>query len=134
MSQEDPSIEQNSIFHEYIQMRKQYCKDMEKMLHSGEYKKASELVWGTITQSMKTLATVSGIPMPNHDFSSNQIHHIFEKITDEEYHQLFLYLNKLHWNFIDKEIETLEFPLHLEKATTFLERTDFLIKITKDNL
>jgi Arc/MetJ-type ribon-helix-helix transcriptional regulator len=134
MPQEEPLEVQNSIFLDYIQTRKHCCRNMEKMVTSGEYKKASEYLWEAITQSIKALASVSSIPTQDHGFSRNIILQVFEEINDNEYHQLFLYLQKLHQNFNHREIEAIEFPSYLEKANTFLEKTDYLIQMKKKEI
>jgi hypothetical protein len=132
MPQEKSSGFSNSIYSEYIQTRDQYHQNIEIMVTSGEYRKAFELFWETITHSIKSLASVSGFPIHNDGFSRYHIQQVFERINDNEYLQLFLYLEKIYQQYYNKEWDVIDFSIILERANTFLERTDYLIeKINK---
>ena len=117
----------NKQFIEYIQTRDHYYKNMEKTLRKGEHRKASELLWGAITQSIKALALLSSIMIWKHGFFKKYTRQVSEEMGDTEYYILFESLEKLHTNFYDEKIDPLDFPIYLEKAKKFLEKTQNFI-------
>lgn len=128
MPQEKLSHSENSTFSEYIDTRNHYYKNMEKTVNKGEYRKASELLWGAVTQSIKALASLSGIIISQHKFFRTYTRDVARETRDTEYHELFLTLETLHRNFYDEKIDPVDFPLYLEKANKFLEKTEQLIQ------
>jgi len=115
------------IFFEYSKMADQYYGNMMEAYSKREYRKASELLWGVITQSIKALASLYQVFWTNHRDFFNFTRQIAKESNDPEYHKLFLDLNVLHKNFYDKEIEEIDFPIYLEKAELFIEKTKGLI-------
>ena len=128
MPQEELSHSGNNIFSKYIDTRNHYYKNMEQTVNKEEYRKASELLWGAVTQSIKALASLSGIMISQHKFFRTYTRDVAREIGDIEYHELFLTLETLHRNFYDEKIDPIDFPLYLEKANKFLEKTEQLIQ------
>jgi hypothetical protein len=100
---------------------------MEEFFGRGEYRKASELLWGAITQAIKALASLSGIRIWQHREFKSYIRDVGREKRDEEYYELFEYLENLHRNFYDENIDPEDFPIYLRKAKKFLEKTQTLI-------
>lgn len=112
-----------------METRDHYYRNLEKTLTKRDYRKSSELLWGTITQAIKALATMPPYPIEikaHDDFY--YFTEIVSKVTrDEEYYELFLFLNSLHQNFYDKIIPENGFRLYIKKAKEFLKKTQNLI-------
>ena len=111
----------------YIESRKQLCQNIDTLIASDEYQKASDLVWTTIIHSIGAYASVVKIPVNIHNISRKYIQQILEEIHDNEYSQLFLYLEKLHHTCSTDNMDTFTFPIFFEEANMFLEKTDYLI-------
>ena len=122
------SISASHNFEKYIRTRDHYFNNMRETLGKKEYQKASELLWGAITQSIKALASLSGIHIHSHNFFKRYTREISKDIGDPEYHELFLSLQQLHQNFYDEQIDPIDFPIYLKKAKNFLEKNDILIR------
>jgi len=123
MSSDSPNLD----FHKYQECRDHYYKNMEEFFGRGEYRKASELLWGAITQAIKALASLSGIRIWQHREFKSYIRDVGREKRDEEYYELFEYLENLHRNFYDENIDPEDFPIYLRKAKKFLEKTQTLI-------
>ncbi len=50
----------------YLKTRDQYLVNAEKLLARREYRKASELLWGAMVQSIKALAAKRGYRLGTH--------------------------------------------------------------------
>ncbi len=123
------SLDMNqSNFHKYISTRDHYFHNMESSLKKKNYRKASELLWGAITQAIKALASLSNITIRSHNFFRTYTREIAKEINDSEYHELFLNLQILHQNFYDEQFDPVDFPIYHRKALLFLEKNDELIK------
>ena len=129
--EESLDSQEHNIFEQYIQMRDHYYKNMEKLIQEEEFRKASELLWGAITQAIKALASLSGIEIRSHGFFRRYTRNVSRETSNYEYHQLFLFLEDLHKNFYDEEIEPIDFPIFIEKANKFLQINDDLIQQKK---
>ena len=101
---------------------------MKKTLAKKEHRKASELLWGTITQSIKALASLSDKKIRSHKSFITSTRQIAKESNDPEYHELFLDLQVLHRNFYDEQFDSIDFPIYLKKAKRFIEKNDELIK------
>jgi hypothetical protein len=108
-------------------MADHYYSNMTEMYSQGEYRKASELLWGALTQSIKALASLYSIKIYSHKFFKIFIKRISREIGDIEYYHLFLFLGRLHENFYDEKIDPEDSRIYIEKATIFLDKTKVLI-------
>ena len=129
-------MENDNIFFRYISTRDHYYKNMEESLAKGEYRKASELLWGAITQAIKALASLPPSPKEIHTHKEFFlfVKEVSRETADEEYFTLFNELNALHKNFYDEIFPSESFPIFLRKAKIFLEKTDELIKRKLENI
>lgn len=112
----------------YLKARDNYFSNAEEAIAKKEFRKASELLWGAITQAVKALASLSNIHIAKHAEFFDYTRAVSKEIGEKELHTLFLELNTLHKNFYDEEIPSLDFPIFYEKAMRFLRKTEELIK------
>lgn len=118
----------NNIFEEYIRTRDEYYANMSEMLIKGEYRKASELLWGAIAQSIKALASLSSINIRIHGDFFKYVKEVAKEKQDEEYKELFHTLNALHKNFYDLEFPPEDFSLYQRKADEFISKNEGFIR------
>ena len=118
----------NNIFEEYIRTRDEYYANMSEMLIKGEYRKASELLWGAIAQSIKALASLSSINIRIHGDFFKYVKEVAKEKQDEEYKELFHTLNALHKNFYDLEFPPEDFSLYQRKADKFISKNEDFIR------
>ncbi len=118
----------NDIFYNYIKTRDPYYKNMKEVLAKKEHRKASELLWGAITQSIKALASLVGIRIRSHNHFRTFTRQVAKESKDSEYHELFLDLQLLHRHFYDEQFDSVDFPIYLNKANKFINKNDDLIK------
>lgn len=127
-------MKKNDVFNKYIKTRDHYYRNMKEALSKKEYQKASELLWGSVTQSIKALASLSGIKIRSHNKFKSFTRRIAKDIEDWEYHDLFLSLQHLHQNFYDEHVDPLDFPIYHEKARNFIKKNDKLIRQKLDKM
>ena len=120
---------QDNVFSGYVKTRDHYYENMMETFSKGEYRKASEFLWGAVTQSIKALAVLPPSPkeIRRHDEFFDFTKGVSKETRDKEYHELFLDLNALHRNFYDEIIPEDSFLIYLEKAKNFLKKTQNLI-------
>ncbi len=121
------SSDLRELFRSYLRARDTYFSNAEEAASKNEFRKASELLWGAITQSIKALASLSNRYITNHKQFFDFTRDVSKELVDEGYHTLFLELNTLHKNFYDEEIPSIDFPIFHKKALLFLRKTEELI-------
>jgi len=104
----------------YVKMRDEYFANAEKFAGKGEYRKASELLWGAVTQAIKALASKHGLVIENHAQFFDFMQTTAKETEDESLYKTFLFLNDLHKNFYDEKIRPVDFGIYLEEAYRFM--------------
>ena len=56
----------SGLLGDFMGTRDQYLSNAEHAIAAGEYRKASELLWGAVTQQLKTLAASRNILITSH--------------------------------------------------------------------
>ena len=110
----------------YLEMRDQYLSNAQECIGKKELRKASELLWGAVTQAIKALASTFAISITTHNQFFEYTKGISRKTGDKEYSTLFVELNALHKNFYDELIPPESFPIFYEKALLFLKKINDL--------
>lgn len=114
----------------YIKMRDYYLENARIAISKKEWRKASELLWGAITQSIKAVGSCKGISIVRHRDFFSFVKEITKETNDEEYYSLFLDLNGLHINFYDEVIPPEELlERYYPKAISFIEKLNNLMNI-----
>ncbi|ABN70621.1 PaREP1/PaREP8 domain containing family protein [Staphylothermus marinus F1] len=88
----------------------------------GDFPKASEFMWGAITQTLKALAAIRGYRIITHKDFFEFMRLISKELGDEELYKKFLLLNNLHRNFYEEYIDPRDFPIYYKEAELFLRR------------
>lgn len=112
----------------FYETRDQYRSNADKAIAAGEYRKASELLWGAITQQLKALAAAQSIIISSHRQFFDFLRELCAERQDMTLYNDFVNLNALHKNFYDETIPPDAFPPFYEKGLSFIARVDDLTK------
>jgi len=112
----------------FKEMREHYLSNANETIQKKEFRKASELLWGGIAQSLKLLAFLSGIRLSKHDDFRTFIDKVVEETEDESLFQDYTYLETLHRNFYDEVIREKHFMSYYKRTYEFLQKLDNLIQ------
>ncbi len=108
----------------FRETRDRYYLNALEMIDRKEYRKASELLWGSITQGIKLLAGLRNIRIATHRQFFGFLKELSKELGDEEIYETFLFLRDLHENFYDEVINPEDFDLYLKKATEFNKKLE----------
>jgi hypothetical protein len=112
--------------------RDQYRSNAEKAVLLGEYRKASELLWGVVTQQLKAFAATRNIVITSHRQFFELLRQLAGELKDKSIYADFVELNALHKNFYDEIIPSDLFPDFYQKAIQYTERLEALARKAKD--
>jgi hypothetical protein len=112
----------------YLRRRDDYYNNALKYAAKGKFSKASELLWGAVTQSLKALAAMRDIDITTHVAFFNFTRDISKDLEDEEFHKSFLFLNTLHKNFYDEVIDPKDFQMYHKEAESFIRKIEEIAK------
>lgn len=112
----------------YIRMRNTYFANAEKFAAKGEFRKASELLWGAVTQAIKALAAKFDKSIDKHLQFFDFMETLAKEINEPELYESFLFLNDLHKNFYDEKIRPADFRIYLKKAFSFMKKLQEIIE------
>ena len=110
------------------QTRDRYRSNAERAIVAGEYRKASELLWGAVTQQLKALAATHNIGITSHRQFFDFIRELAAELKDRSIYTDFVELNALHKNFYDETIPPDVFPDFYDKAIRFIGNLDALAR------
>ena len=117
----------NKVERYWIKSEKYYNNALKHAAH-GEFSKASELLWGAVTQSLRALAAMRGIYIKSHKGYSSLTFSLSQELKDREFHKAFKFLEDLHENFYEEKIDPKDFPMYREEADYFLKKTKEIAK------
>ena len=112
------------------QTRDQYRSNADQAVRLGEFRKASELLWGAVTQQLKAFATTHNILITSHRQFFDFLRQLSGELGDKSIYAEFVELNALHKNFYDEVIPVDLFPDYYEKALHYIGR---LVALTSQN-
>jgi len=110
------------------QMRDQYRANAEHAIEAGELRKASELLWGAITQQLKALAATRNVLITSHGQFFDFLRQLAGETRDEGLYKDFVALNALHKNFYDETIPPDVFPDYYQQTIQYIARLDQLAR------
>ncbi len=114
----------NIKIREYLETRDNYYQNTLKFLKKNNYRKASEFLWGTITQSLKFLAALRNIKIFSHKHFFDFVRDLSKELEEKEFYKTFLLLRDLHENFYDNKIKPEDFDLYLENSNRFMKKLE----------
>jgi hypothetical protein len=109
---------------DFMETRDQYLSNAEHAIAAGEYRKASELLWGAITQQLKALAASRNILLTSHRQFFDFLRQFARESGDRKLYEDFVTLNALHANFYDEIIPPDAFPIFYEKAIDYITQLE----------
>ena len=120
----------------YLGMRDHYLSNAGDMIKKNNLRKASELLWGAITQTIKSLASLSNIYIYSHNKFRSYTEEVSKQIQDRNLFLVFLRLENLHKNFYDERISEEDFPSYYKETLLFIKKLDTIAieKIKKEEI
>ena len=109
-------------------MRDQYRANAEHAIEAGELRKASELLWGAVTQQLKALAATRDVKITSHRDFFEFLREFARDLQDEALYKDFVALNALHRNFYDETIPSDVFPDYYRDSIRYIGRLDDLAR------
>ncbi len=116
------------LLQQFFNTRDEYRSNAELAIAAGEYRKASELLWGAVTQQLKALAFVYDVEIRSHMDFYNFTRQLGEEIGDKNFYNTFKDLNSLHRNFYDETFPEDDLPRYYEKVVQYINKIQSLIK------
>ena len=120
--------QKNNDVQAYEQTRDHYLSNAEKRLNEGDYRKASELLWGAVTQQLKLLAALNGKVINSHREFDTFIDEVVEETGNEDFAGLYGAAERLHRNFYDEVIQKRFFQGHAERAIRLILMLETLVR------
>jgi hypothetical protein len=125
------SIINSNLVARYDTMKERYLRNAVELMGKKENSKASEMLWGAVTQSLKALAASKGFRIYGltgfHDFVTQ----LAKELHDESLRSTFRDLKILHTNFYDEDITDEDFPFYYEKAVEYVGKIARIMKSTR---
>jgi len=119
----------NPKVHEYLINRDKYFINAQEFASRGEFRKASEFLWGAIALQIKLLALIKkNIGLGRHEDIRRFIKELSKELGDEEIRKSFEVLEKLHVNFYDEIISSEDFEFYLIEGFNFMKRLEDLMR------
>ena len=112
----------------FLQQRDAYYRNAEELIGRGELRKASEMLWGAVTQSVKALAAASNIEISRHDEFFVFLRELCHELGDDYFYSTFVELNDLHRNFYDEFIPKDAFYILHKKAFDFVRNVEEFLR------
>jgi len=128
MQQEALLIMNGELLSSYIKMRDKYLSNSEKLSGKGEFRKASELLWGAVTQAIKALAAAHERKISAHIGFFEFMRKLAEEVEDPELYRSFLFLRDLHKNFYDETIAPIDFQIYRKEAHSFIKKLNEIMR------
>jgi len=113
------------------QTRDQYRRNADEAIAAGELRKASELLWGALTQQLKALAATRSVVIESHREFFDFLRQLAAELRNKQVYDDFVTLNALHKNFYDETIPADAFPQFYEKAIQFIGLLDETARIQR---
>jgi hypothetical protein len=115
------------------QTRDQYLSNAQHAIALREYRKASELLWGAVTQQLKALAATYNVVITSHRQFFDFLRQVAAELKDKPIYADFVELNALHKNFYDEVIPPDLFPDFYERTIRYIERLDAFARKDKSS-
>ena len=116
---------------ELYSTRDQYRSNADEAILAGEFRKASELLWGAVTQQLKALAATRNVVITSHREFFDFLRQLAAELQDRQLYDDFVNLNALHKNFYDETIPSDAFPGFYGRTIQFIGRLDDLTRRQK---
>jgi hypothetical protein len=81
-----------------------YLENAFKSLEVGNSEKASEFLWGSMTQALKAVAASKEIRLKSHRQIWDYARELSKSLNDKDIFDTFLHANSLHSNFYESEL------------------------------
>jgi hypothetical protein len=98
----------------------QYLHNAIELVDKKELRKASELLWGAITQYLKALAANKDISLIGLKDLYQYVRELAKEQNNEYIYNEFRELHVLHTNFYDENVPEDDFPLYYARAMKYM--------------
>lgn len=122
MMRPDASLNLSRIaYGKYSSTKQHYFQNAQKFMRLKRFQKASELLWGTVAQTIKAHAALTGKQLFAHGQLKSYIRELAREKGDVGLFKDYEFVEKLHRNFYDEQIEHRDFPVYYESVLSFME-------------
>jgi hypothetical protein len=105
-----------------------YLVNAQEMASKHEFRKAAEMLWGGITQTLKALAAAEGGEIRNHSAFFDFARTLATTKNDPYLYMEFLDLNALHKHFYDETIPHDAFPAYNQRTLNYVGKLNNLLR------
>jgi hypothetical protein len=117
---------------DYVATGTHYLENAGQFVSQKELRKASELLWGAVSQYVKALAATDGLLFTGHRQIRNYVRQSSIERHEPRLLRDFVLLEDLHRNFYDEKIAEDDFPVFLEATQSFIDYLTQLIRSASD--
>ena len=112
----------------YVRARDSYLSNAERLASRGEIRKASELLWGAVAQSIKAVAARRGHRIESHRQLLTYARELARETGDQELYKQLLLARILHENFYDETLDPTDFEIIAREAYRLIAKLDRILK------
>lgn len=105
-----------------------YLVNAQEMASKHEFRKASEMLWGGVTQTLKAVAAAEGGEIRNHNKFFDFARTLATAESEPYFYNEFVDLNALHKNFYDETIPDDSFPNYNKRSIDYVRRLNALLQ------
>jgi len=127
-SHTDTDKKASKVIADFLRVRDRYYKNAEELIGQGELRKASEMLWGAVTQTVKALAAASNVEISNHREFFDFLRELCDELDNDYFYSSFVQLNDLHRNFYDEFIPEDAFYILHKKAFDFIRKVEEFLR------
>lgn len=120
----------SSIVNDFLKQRDHYLHNAGHYLSTKDYRKASEFLWGALTQTIKAVAATKGIRIRSHIGFKEYMSDVSIELKDKSLWTDFIALQRLHNNFYDEQLSPADVQVLATLLKSYLDKLDSLIKKT----
>jgi len=106
----------------YKQLNGKYLKDAEKLFNDKDYSQASEKLWGTAAEMVKTAAAKRGVELGTHGSLSEYVSKLDKEHPELMLKKDFSYAGNLHQNFYEDWLGKDYIKEGIELVRAFVEK------------
>ncbi len=106
----------------YFKQSEKYLSNADFFISKGEFRKASEMLWGAVTQLLKAIASIKGFKIRSHKQFWDFVMELAKELKDPSLFFDFHVMEKLHENFYDEKIPKQYFDLYYNKSLEYINK------------
>ena len=89
----------------YAGQSRHYLLNASKFIDAGDSEKASEFLWGSMTQAIKAVVATKGVTFRKHRLLWEYAESLAKELEDKSIYDSFVHAYSLHSNFYESDLE-----------------------------